>query len=228
MIKDLKGYEGVYQIELMDDGSSIVRSVKRPYKNRVGVKRWNHGKDLKPYRKFCGQYDYLYVNLSIGGKVKPTVMARLIADSFIDNPNGYNNVKYIDGDRTNINISNLTWISNNERYSYGFNEDHLNYTDKTKGIKFRESNFEERYMNDEGFWRVRKVYRYSVTIYHNKKRYSLGTFSSEFDAVYVRDEFESAIKFGNKVDISQFDLSIGIIFHDDLKPFFTNVNNLPW
>jgi hypothetical protein len=37
-------------------------------------------------------------------------IAKLIAMCFIDNPNKYKNVKFIDGDENNYNASNLEWV----------------------------------------------------------------------------------------------------------------------
>ena len=41
--------------------------------------------------------------------MKLLYLHRVVAEAFIDNPNGYNIVRHIDGDVTNNTVSNLIW-----------------------------------------------------------------------------------------------------------------------
>lgn len=87
--KDIPGYEGFYQ-------ASSFGNIRSRY--RV----------LKPQQCTNG---YLFVCLSVRGKVSQHRVHRLVAMTFIDNPNNYPEVNHIDEDKTNNNISNLEWIS---------------------------------------------------------------------------------------------------------------------
>lgn len=49
------------------------------------------------------------VNLSINGRVKTKYVYRLVAETFIPNPNNYNTVHHIDHDNTNNAWYNLEW-----------------------------------------------------------------------------------------------------------------------
>lgn len=54
-------------------------------------------------------YKYLQVALWKNSKMKLLYLHRVVAEAFIDNPNGYNIVRHIDGDVTNNTVSNLIW-----------------------------------------------------------------------------------------------------------------------
>lgn len=60
----------------------------------------------------------LAVNLNLNNKgFKPISVARLVAMTFIENPNEYNSVGHKDGDYTNNKVNNLFWKkTNKEKY----------------------------------------------------------------------------------------------------------------
>lgn len=49
------------------------------------------------------------VNLSINGRIKTEYVYRLVAETFIPNPNNFNTVHHIDHDNTNNVWYNLEW-----------------------------------------------------------------------------------------------------------------------
>lgn len=229
MKKDLKGYEDYYEIELLENGQSIISSKRKLVVSKNGTKKWRVEKELTPFVRQSNTSDkqYLYVNLSAEGKVKTFVFAKLVLDHFIENPNGYTYFKYKDGDSTNTNVNNLEWITDRERYDYYKKKD-CGYGSREKGIRYRDSKIGTRVKSFEA---IDPVYtdRFTVSINYKRKKYGIGTFATEADAIRVRDHFEGAVKFGDKVDIWDFELDRNnVIFHDDLKQFFTNENNLPW
>ena len=57
---------------------------------------------------------YYKVNLYKDGKQKLKKVHRLLAESFIDNPECKEQVDHIDGDTSNNNLSNLRWVTNTE------------------------------------------------------------------------------------------------------------------
>ncbi len=61
---------------------------------------------------------YYKLNLFIEGKSYNRVLHRLIAQTFIENPNNYETVDHIDGDKLNNNISNLRWCTLQENNLY--------------------------------------------------------------------------------------------------------------
>lgn len=55
--------------------------------------------------------DYLFVCLRKDGSNKNHLIHRLVAESFIPNPNNYPIVNHKDGDKTNNHVSNLEWCT---------------------------------------------------------------------------------------------------------------------
>lgn len=54
---------------------------------------------------------YLRCTLSKNGKTKRFIVHRLVAMSFIDNPNNYPDINHIDNNRTNNHVENLEWCT---------------------------------------------------------------------------------------------------------------------
>ena len=229
MKKDLKGYEDYYEIELLENGQSIISSKEKLVVSKNGSKRWRVPREITPFVQSSNTSDrqYMYVNLSIDGKVKKVLVAKLVLDNFVENPNGYKHFKYKDNDGTNININNLEWITDVERYDYYKAKD-CGFGSRTKGIQHRNSKIGTRFRTYDGGSAV-STDRFTVYVTYKRKKYCIGTFGTEDDAVQVRDNFEGVLKYGDEMDIFDFDLEHNkVIFHDDLKHFFTNIKNLPW
>ncbi len=96
----VSGYEGLYEVS--DTGR--IRSLFR-YK-----------KELKPCHSTNG---YLYVQLFKGKKGKNHFIHRLVANAFIENPDGKPFVNHKDETRTNNCVDNLEWVTNVENCRYG-------------------------------------------------------------------------------------------------------------
>lgn len=66
------------------------------------------GHTLKPS---LGANGYYRVNLCKNGKAKMVYIHRLVAETFIPNPNNYNEVNHIDENKANNAIENLEWVN---------------------------------------------------------------------------------------------------------------------
>lgn len=75
-------------------------------KGRVWTLTYN--RELKPHLTNRG---YKRVNLSKDKAVKRVHVHRLVAEAFVPNPNGYDTVDHIDGNKLNNNADNLQWLS---------------------------------------------------------------------------------------------------------------------
>lgn len=94
--KDVKNYEGIYQI------------------SNFGQVR-NNKKILKPTLK----RGYLQIGLRKNGIRKFFQVHRLVADAFISNPNKLPQVNHIDENKLNNDVNNLEWCSVSYNNSYG-------------------------------------------------------------------------------------------------------------
>jgi hypothetical protein len=104
--KDIKNYEGLYQISTLGRIKSFPR--KGTYKN---------AKILKPY-KDGGNYYYV-IGLHKNGKRKYKAIHRLVAETFIPNPNNYPLVNHKDENKLNNCVDNLEWCTHKYNSNYG-------------------------------------------------------------------------------------------------------------
>ncbi len=122
--KDIKGYEGYYQVS----NQGRVRRIK-------SGKSTQKGRILKTSSKFD---EYSRTGLSINGKVCWLTIHRLVAEAFIPNPEKKPCVNHIDGNKRNNVVSNLEWCtySENNRHAYriGLNKGTtgIHYTDAAR------------------------------------------------------------------------------------------------
>ena len=95
---------GLYQVSNL----GRVKSLPRFHKTRETI--------LKPGIQKRG---YLYVNLCKNNKCKTHRVHRLVAETFISNPNNLSEVNHIDENKTNNCIDNLEWCDRNYNLNYG-------------------------------------------------------------------------------------------------------------
>lgn len=111
--KDIKGYEGLYQISNLGNIKSLDRIVNCPLNGERIIK----GCLLKTYNLKQG---YLAIKLFKNNIGKAFQVHRLIACAFIDNINNKPYVNHINGIKTDNTIKNLEWVtcSENNRHAY--------------------------------------------------------------------------------------------------------------
>ena len=110
--KDIIGYEGYYQVS--DAGR--VRSCDRYLPAANGGKQIRRGQIIQPNQNGIG---YLYVGLRRDGIRKNEYIHRLVAQSFIGNPNGLPQVNHKDENKANNRADNLEWCTNYYNNNYG-------------------------------------------------------------------------------------------------------------
>ena len=112
--KDIKGYEGIYQIS---------------NKGRVKSLKFNKENILIPAKHNRG---YLFINLCKNGKVKKYLIHRLVAEAFLPNPDNLPQVNHKDENKLNNNVENLEWCSNKYNVNYGSRNEKASKNSKGK------------------------------------------------------------------------------------------------
>ena len=110
--KSVEGYEGLYQVS----SYGRVRSLDRMVINSDGVKRLFKGRILKPNKVRNG---YLKIQLSKSGKVNGALIHRLVAQSFIQNPDNLPIINHKDENKTDNHVENLEWCDSKYNTNYG-------------------------------------------------------------------------------------------------------------
>ena len=109
--KDIKGYEGRYQVSNM----GRVKSLERTFIDKTGRKQHIKERILKPRTDKDG---YLRVDLH-NSKAKRFAIHRLVCEAFHENPENKPCVNHIDENKTNNIASNLEWCTVAENNKYG-------------------------------------------------------------------------------------------------------------
>ena len=110
--KPIEGYEGLYEVSNL----GRIRSLDRLDVYKGKYKRYFKGKMLNPTFYRGG---YLQVQLSKNGKVKVCKLHRLVAQTFLPNPDNLPVVNHKDEDKTNNCVDNLEWCTQQYNINYG-------------------------------------------------------------------------------------------------------------
>lgn len=93
---------------------------KHPYIEGIEVSSFGRVRSLKwhYYKSFPNWGGYLLVGIHMNGKQVHKSVHRLVAQTFIPNPNNLPQVNHRDSDRTNNNVSNLEWCAHSYNTQY--------------------------------------------------------------------------------------------------------------
>lgn len=121
--KDILGFEGKYEI----NEYGIVRSKER---YSCGDKIYRHTPEriLKPCKVGKG---YLTVCLRDGKKTYRKYLHQMVAECFVERPNGSCIVNHIDGNKKNNYYTNLEWVTYSENNQHAYDKNL-----KSRGEKF--------------------------------------------------------------------------------------------
>ena len=99
--KDIPNYEGFYQASNLGN----IRSLS------FGPRNMRKSHDVKLLKQSLTNCGYMKVQLYKRGVPKMHYVHRLVAETFLPNPNNEPQVNHIDGNKQNNNVNNLEWSS---------------------------------------------------------------------------------------------------------------------
>lgn len=143
IIKKLDEYENLYNISSNGEIFSVKKGLLKPFKSKNG---------------------YYVVTLTKNKKQKKYLLHRLVAISFIPNPEYRLEVNHIDGDKRNNSISNLEWNTSKENHVHATNNQ----------LKAHGSNHGMSKINESDVLNIRNEYsNNNVTLKEIGEKYNL-------------------------------------------------------
>ena len=110
--KDIKGYEGLYQVSNL----GRIKSLERKSKTKGNVEYIKKEKVLK--ERFS--HGYVSVILYKNGTKKNFRVHRLVAKAFLVNPKNLPQINHINFNRSDNRIENLEWVTAKENIQHNF------------------------------------------------------------------------------------------------------------
>lgn len=105
--KDVKGYEGLYQVSNFGKVKSLERTW---FSGKNSCTKKTKPEHIMKYRLAKGT-GYCLLKLTKDGMEKHVYVHRLVAEAFLPNPNNLPEVNHIDGNKENNCVENLEWVT---------------------------------------------------------------------------------------------------------------------
>lgn len=109
--KDIKGYEGLYQVSNMGQVKRLHTAESK------GIGNYERKEHLLKQRQ--NNKGYMLVDLYKGNKREQVLVHRLVATAFLQKPYGCNIINHIDENPKNNNVGNLEWCTQKYNMNYG-------------------------------------------------------------------------------------------------------------
>lgn len=171
--KVIDDYFGKYEIS----NFGRIRKLGRLFNGlgKSGIKYYEKPIYLQP---FDNGHGYKVIGLSKGKNTKKNYyIHRLVAEYFIDNPDNKNNVNHIDYDRSNNNVSNLEWCTQDENIKHSLsnmcgvkkciptNTGHRYISKRKDREVYRVTYMVEKKEKEKNFNTIEKAIEFRKTIY---------------------------------------------------------------
>lgn len=132
--RDIKGYEGKYQVSARGRVKSVFRLVSK-------IDRWgNLARQIIPEKiksTFISKHGYARVPLWNQGKSKNHMVHRIVALAFLPNFENRPHVNHIDGIRVNNDCGNLEWVTESENMIHSYRQLHRKHP--MRGRKYKDN-----------------------------------------------------------------------------------------
>ena len=115
--KDIKDYEGMYQVSNLGNIRSLDRYINQKGISGKTYKRFIKGKQIMSSKDLNG---YLHVILHKNSKYKIFRIHQLVAQMFISNPENKKQINHIDGNKQNNSVTNLEWVTIRENHIHAY------------------------------------------------------------------------------------------------------------
>jgi hypothetical protein len=156
--KDVKGFEGIYQVSSTGILKCLERRIKRPKKGEYISKSILRKGNI-------GKRGYVQIPLSKNGKRYSKTMHQIVAVSFLENPNNYKEVNHINGIKHDNRVENLEWCSRSENIIHAVKTGLLPVTKGSERIqsKITEEQAIEIKYSDKSIKGITFAKKYNVT-----------------------------------------------------------------
>lgn len=136
--KDIKNYEGLYQVSNLGRVKSLQGWNGRKYVRRERI--------LNPYTQHIGKTYYRsVVKLINNGISKDMKVHRLVAIAFLPNPDNYKIINHKDGNPLNNRVDNLEWCTQKYNVNHAIENElsikRINTIDKETLVTMLNNNF---------------------------------------------------------------------------------------
>jgi hypothetical protein len=142
--RDIQGYEGLYQVSNLGRVKSLDRVIhyKADEHYSVSFDKQVKGKIIRQ----CCSNGYMILDLCKNGKIKNKTVHRLVATTFIENPNNHPVINHKDKCRSNNRVDNLEWCTQKYNNEYSNTQEKASSSRKMSIWQFDKSfNFIKEY-----------------------------------------------------------------------------------